>query len=175
MTSYITLKTQALGELLLVASETKLVGVYFADCKHSPQIRADWKRDPRHPILKQAHAELLEFLKGERTAFSVPLQFAGTKFQEKVWTQLSRIPFGETISYSELARRVGSPRAVRAAGSANGKNPLGVLIPCHRVISKDGGLGGYAGGLDRKTRLLDLEKKASCSKTNGRKLSLRAA
>jgi methylated-DNA-[protein]-cysteine S-methyltransferase len=158
MNSYTTIKTEALGELLLVANETKLTGIYYADCKHVPKARAKWKHDAKHPVLKQAGAELQEFLSGRRTSFSVPLQFAGTKFQQKVWSQLAKIPFGETISYSELARRVGSPRAMRAAGSANGKNPFSIVIPCHRVISKDGTLGGYAGRLDRKQRLLDLER-----------------
>ncbi len=158
MTSYTTIKTEALGELLLVASETKLTGIYYADCKHAPKSRGAWKRDPKHPVLKQAGKELLEFLDGKRTSFSVPMEFAGTKFQQKVWTQLAKIPFGETISYTELARRVGTPRAVRAAGSANGRNPLSIVIPCHRVISKDGTLGGYAGRLERKQRLLDLEQ-----------------
>lgn len=163
MTSYTKIKTETLGELLLVANDTKLTGIYFADCDHAPKPGADWKNNPKHPVLKQAQAELTEFLKGKRTSFSVPLHFSGTKFQEKVWTQLAKIPFGKTISYSELARRVGAPRAMRAAGSANGKNPLGIIIPCHRVISKDGSLGGYAGRLDRKQHLLDIERGLSAT------------
>jgi len=157
MTSYTKIKTDTLGELLLVANDTKLTGIFYADCKHAPKPKADWQMNPKHPLLKQAYAELLEFLAGKRKSFSVPLHFAGTKFQQKVWAQLAKIPFGQTISYSELARRVGAPRAMRAAGSANGKNPFSIVIPCHRVISKDGTLGGYAGRLDRKQRLLDIE------------------
>jgi methylated-DNA-[protein]-cysteine S-methyltransferase len=158
MTSYTKIKTETLGELLLVANDAKLTGIYYADCKHAPRPKAEWKLDAKHPVLKQAHLELLEFLEGKRTSFSVPLHFDGTKFQQKVWTQLAKIPFGKTISYSELARRVGVPRAMRAAGSANGRNPLSIVIPCHRVISKDGTLGGYAGRLNRKQRLLDIER-----------------
>jgi methylated-DNA-[protein]-cysteine S-methyltransferase len=158
MTSYTKIKTDTLGELLLVANETKLTGIYYADCKHAPKPKADWRLNPKHPVFKQAHRELLEFLDGKRKSFSVPLHFAGTRFQQRVWTQLAKIPFGKTISYSELASRVGAPRAMRAAGSANGRNPLSIVIPCHRVISKDGTLGGYAGRLNRKQRLLEIER-----------------
>jgi methylated-DNA-[protein]-cysteine S-methyltransferase len=158
MTAYTTFTTEPLGELLLVADKTKLTGAYFADCDHAPKIGADWTFEPEHPVLRQAQKEILAYLRGEETSFSVPLHFSGTKFQEKVWAQLARIPFGETISYSELARRAGAPAAIRAAGSANGKNPLSIFIPCHRVIGKDGTLGGYAGSLNRKQRLLELER-----------------
>jgi len=158
MTSYTTVKTQSLGDLLLVANDTQLTGVYYADSKHAPAIKGDWKNNPEHPVLQQAREEILGFLQGQRTSFSVPLHFSGTNFQQKVWTQLAKIPFGETISYSELARRAGAPSAVRAAGSANGKNPLSIIIPCHRVISKDGTLGGYAGRVHRKQRLLEIEQ-----------------
>ncbi len=160
MTSYTTIKTKAVGELLLVASETSLTGIYFADCPPTPKIGGDWKLNPRHPVLRHAGAELKEFLDGRRTAFSVPLYFSGTKFQRAVWSQLEKIPFGETICYSELARRAGAASAVRAAGSATGKNPFAIVVPCHRVISKDGSLGGYAGTLARKRRLLALEKRS---------------
>jgi len=166
MTSYTTLKTQALGDLLLVANDTKLIGIYYADCNHAPEIAADWRHNPRHPILQQAKKEIGSFLEGKRNSFSVPLHLDGTKFQQKVWTQLARIPFGQTISYSELARRAGRPTAIRAAGSATGRNPLSIIIPCHRVISKNGTLGGYAGRLDRKQRLLVLEEKAAGEKAH---------
>ena len=158
MNSYLTCHIPELGELLLVAGEKHLIGLYYLDAKHAPKIGKGWKLDPRHSVLCQTRQELLEFARGERRAFSVPLQLAGTEFQRKVWEQLAAIPFGETISYSELARRAGAPAAVRAAGSANGKNPVSILIPCHRVISKDGSLGGYAGNLTRKQRLLEIER-----------------
>jgi methylated-DNA-[protein]-cysteine S-methyltransferase len=157
MKSYTYLKTEMLGELLLVATSSHLVGVYFANQHNGPKLSADWKMDPAHPILKQAGRELNKYLAGKRTDFSVPLAFDGTEFQREVWKQIARIPFGKTISYTELAQRVGAPKATRAAGTATGRNPIGVIIPCHRVVGKDGGLGGYAGGLDRKKRLLKIE------------------
>jgi methylated-DNA-[protein]-cysteine S-methyltransferase len=161
MTSYTILKTKRLGDLLLVANEKQLTGIYFQDCKHSPKPRTDWKLNPRHSVLKQAGAELQEYLAGRRKDFSVPLQHAGTDFQNEVWRQIARIPFGETITYTELARRSGKPDAIRAAGTATGRNPLSLIVPCHRVVAKDGGMGGYAGGLERKEHLLELEAGAA--------------
>ena len=158
MTFYCHLKHPLIDELLLIADPTKLVGIYFADWKHAPAVQRDWKLDPQQPILKAAAREIEDYLNGKRTKFSVPLHFAGTEFQRKVWEQLQAIPYGETISYSELARRAGNPRAVRAAGSANGRNPFCIMVPCHRVIAKDGTIGGYAGGLARKRHLLAVEK-----------------
>jgi methylated-DNA-[protein]-cysteine S-methyltransferase len=160
MTSYSTLKTSEYGDLLLVADETHLRGIYFSDCKHTPAKMADWKHDPAHPVLQQAGRELREYLEGKRDSFSVPMRSVGTEFQRKVWEEIARIPFGETITYGELAERSGSASAVRAAGTATGRNPLSIVIPCHRVAGKNGGLGGYAGGLERKRRLLALEANA---------------
>jgi methylated-DNA-[protein]-cysteine S-methyltransferase len=157
MKSYAYLKTEMLGDLLLVANASRLIGIYFSNQHNGPKPSADWKNDPSHPILKQAARELNEYLSGKRTDFSVPLAFDGTGFQREIWKQIARIPFGKTISYTELARRVGAPKATRAAGTATGRNPLGIIIPCHRVVGKDGGLGGYAGGLDRKKSLLKIE------------------
>ena len=110
------------------------------------------------PFLDQLKRELEEYFDGRRKAFSVPLVYPGTPFQSKVWNALRKIPFGTTISYEELAHRVGSPAGQRAAGHANGQNPIAIIIPCHRVINKDGKLGGYGGGLWRKRILLDLER-----------------
>ncbi len=156
-TSYTFLKTSLLGELLLVANKTQLTGIYFADRGHTPAIRRDWVRNAGHPVLKKTARELEDYLAGKRQTFSVSIQGHGTSFQRKVWKQIGKIPFGQTVTYSELARRAGSPRAVRAAGTATGSNPLGIVIPCHRVIGKDGALRGYAGGLERKRRLIELE------------------
>jgi len=103
-------------------------------------------------------AQLDEYFAGTRTGFEVPMLLEGTEFQQAVWAQLCAIPYGSTISYGELARRVGNPKASRAVGLANGRNPIAVIVPCHRVIAGDGSLGGYGGGLDRKTALLDLER-----------------
>jgi methylated-DNA-[protein]-cysteine S-methyltransferase len=154
-----TILPSPLGDLLLLANETKLTGLYFAGEKHAPDIRAFPRRDD-HPILKQAFAELSEYFNGARTSFCVPLAFSGTPFQVMVWQQIAQIPLGRTISYSEVARRAGAPASVRAVGTATGRNPISIIVPCHRVVGKSGGLQGFAGGLDRKQRLLDLERVA---------------
>lgn len=112
----------------------------------------------RHPLLDALKAELAEYFRGERRVFDVPLALSGTPFQERVWRLLLEIPYGETISYDQLARRVGKPGGQRAVGRANGDNRIAVVIPCHRVIRASGHLGGYGGGLDRKRRLLALEQ-----------------
>jgi methylated-DNA-[protein]-cysteine S-methyltransferase len=157
MTSYCILK-KTLGDLLLVANETELIGVYFDACNHVPAARNTWTLDPRHPVLRQARKQLDEFFMGERISFSLPLNLEGTEFQKRIWREIARIPYGQTISYGELARRAGNPRAIRAAGVNTGKNPLGIVVPCHRVIGKDGRLTGYAGGLEWKRHLLNLEE-----------------
>lgn len=112
----------------------------------------------RHPLLEQLRCELEEYFAGRRREFTVPLVYPGTPFQVKVWEALRQIPYGETRSYERLAWSIGSPQAQRAVGHANGQNPVAILIPCHRVINKDGKLGGYGGGLWRKQLLLDLER-----------------
>ena len=156
MNSYSILKS-TVGDLLLVADETHLIGIYFSGEKHAPATR-DWKRNPDHTVLKQTARELDEYFHGTRTTFSVPLRYDGTKFQQEIWRQISQISFGKTISYTELAKRAGAPSAPRAAGTATGQNPLSIIIPCHRVVGRNGGLRGYAGGLDRKRHLLEVEK-----------------
>lgn len=157
MKSYIILKTALVGELLLTANETHLTGVYFNDRKHALLPSRDGRRDPAHAILRRASDELQEYLAGDRNAFTVPLMFAGTGFQQAIWRQIALVPHGETITYSDLANRVNVPDAVRAAGTATGQNPISIIIPCHRIVGKDGKMRGYAGGLDRKRALLDLE------------------
>ncbi|HTR42070.1 MAG TPA: methylated-DNA--[protein]-cysteine S-methyltransferase [Pseudomonadales bacterium] len=157
MKSYTYLKTQMLGELLLVATSTHLVGIYFSNHKNGPKLPGVWKLDAKHPILRQADRELEEYLAGQRNSFSVPISYDGTDFQNEIWKQIARIPFGGTITYSELARKAGAPAAIRAAGTATGRNPLSIIVPCHRVVGKNGGMGGYAGGLDRKKSLLKIE------------------
>jgi len=158
MKSYTYLKTELVGELLLVATAAHLVGIYFRNQKRGPQLPGDWKLNPKHPILRQAGAEIIEYLEGTRTTFSVPISFEGTSFQQEIWRQIALIPFGQTISYSELAQRAKASKAVRAAGAATGKNPLGIIVPCHRVIGKNGSMTGFAGGLDRKKSLLKIER-----------------
>jgi AraC family transcriptional regulator of adaptative response/methylated-DNA-[protein]-cysteine methyltransferase len=120
-----------------------------------------------HAWLKQLRGELAEYFAGKRQAFAVPLESRGTPFQEKVWAELRRIPHGETISYDELARRIGQPTAQRAVARANGMNRICILIPCHRVIGKDGSLTGYGGGLWRKRLLLELERAANPPDSRG--------
>ena len=156
MTSYSIVKT-SLGELALVANETELIGVYFYDCRHVPTALKTWTRDDKNPLLKKAAKEITEYLDGKRNTFTFALASVGTDFQKKVWKEIAKIPFGKTVSYTDLAKRAGSPNAIRAAGTATGKNPLSIIVPCHRVLGKDKAIGGYAGGLERKRHLLKLE------------------
>jgi len=111
-----------------------------------------------NPLTKETCKQLDEYFAGERKEFDLPLAPEGTSFQQAAWKQLQEIPYGQTISYSQEAKAVGRPKACRAVGSANGKNPIAIIIPCHRVIAANGGLGGYASGLENKIKLLDLEK-----------------
>ena len=158
MNSYTTLKTKQLGELILTANENQLTGIYFTGRKHVPAALKEWTPDPNHAVLKKAARELEAFLNGKRKDFTVPLQADGTDFQRKIWRQLARIPYGQTITYGELARRAGRPEAIRAAGAACGQNPHAIIVPCHRIVAKSGALQGFAGGLETKKRLLALER-----------------
>lgn len=144
-----------LGRLRLVARGQALVGLYFADRPKAPQPGPDWVAD--RGALADTERQLAQYFAGQRTAFTVPVALSGTAFQRRVWAVLRGIGYGEAISYAELARRAGNPRASRAVGGANGANPVTVVVPCHRVIAADGGLGGYGGGTDRKAWLLRLE------------------
>ena len=151
------------GKLTLVASEQGLAAILW---EHDRPRRVGLKidgEDTRHPVLLEAERQLGEYFAGRRTAFALPLDFAGTPFQTKVWSALLTIPFGETRSYGQIARQIGSPRAVRAVGAANGRNPLSIVAPCHRVIGAAGQLTGFAGGLEVKARLLALEATAPAS------------
>ena len=152
MKNYVTEFTSPIGKLQLRGTESALTGVFMEP--HPPA--ADAVRDDGP--LREARRQLEEYFAGERQEFSLALEAEGTDFQRRVWTALGDIPFGETISYGELARRIGNPRAVRAVGLANGRNPISIIVPCHRVIGADGSLTGYGGGLDRKRFLLALEK-----------------
>ena len=138
------------GELRCVATEDALIGVFSpSQRKHEDSETAE-----RHPVIDLAIAELAAYFDGKETTFSTPLQMEGTEFQRAVWGELLKIPFGETRSYAQIASGIGKPAAVRAVGAANGKNPIGIIVPCHRVIGKDGSLTGYAGGVDMKLWLL---------------------
>ena len=145
--------TTPIGELMLTADDDgALTGVYLPNRLPDP---AGWERDDE--LLADARRQLTEYFAGERTTFDLPLRPAGAPFQLRVWEALLRIPYGETASYGELARELGHPTAARAVGAANGRNPIAIVVPCHRVIGSNGSLTGYAGGLECKRALLDLE------------------
>ncbi len=144
------------GKLVVAANDGGAIcHVLFESNRHDAAGRQHWRRD--RDALAQARAQLLAFLAGERNDFDLPLAAVGTPFQMKVWEALSTIPFAQTRSYADIARQVGSPAAVRAVGSANGRNPLPIVVPCHRVIGSNGRLSGFGGGLPAKQFLLQLE------------------
>jgi methylated-DNA-[protein]-cysteine S-methyltransferase len=145
------------GRLTLVGSERGLAAVLWEDEAPSPAGLGDAVEDTRHPLLLQAQRQLAEYFAGSRRTFTVPLDPSGTQFQNKVWNALRTIPFGETRSYGQIADQIGSRKAVRAVGAANGRNPIPIIVPCHRVIGADGTLTGFGGGLAIKARLLALE------------------
>jgi methylated-DNA-[protein]-cysteine S-methyltransferase len=146
-----------LGPMTLAATPEGLAGVWFNGQRHGPDT-AGWCRDLTHPVLLKAIAQLADYFTHGRLAFDLPLDMtAGTAFQQQVWRALLAIEPGETVSYGALSASIGKPAAVRAVGAAVGRNPISIVVPCHRVIGTNGALTGYAGGLDRKTALLTLE------------------
>ncbi|WP_314412305.1 methylated-DNA--[protein]-cysteine S-methyltransferase [Streptomyces kroppenstedtii] len=146
------------GPLTLVATDGVLSGLYMTDQRHRPP--EDSFGDPDDLPFAEATEELRAYFAGELQDFSVRLHLHGTPFQRSVWAELRRIPYGETRSYGQLADALGNPKASRAVGLANGKNPLGIIVPCHRVVGADGSLTGYGGGVERKRMLLDFERGA---------------
>lgn len=146
-----------LGVLTLRSDGRALTGVYLAGGRSGPVTREGWVRED-DAVLPEARRQLTAYFAGERLTFDLPMAPAGTAFQCRVWQALSQIPHAETISYGELARRVANPKAVRAVGLANGRNPLAIIVPCHRVIGANGALVGFGGGLDRKRWLLAHEQ-----------------
>jgi len=157
MTTFFTVFENPLGPLLLMSDGTSLTGLHTDNDKHRPAIRPAWVRDDNVPPFAQAIAQLRAYFDGKLTEFDLPLAPQGTEFQMRVWRELRNIPFGETVSYAELARRIGRPTASRAVGHSNARNPISIIVPCHRVIGADKSLTGYAGGLERKRMLLALE------------------
>jgi len=147
-----------LGQLTLVATDQgELAGLYLEEHRHRPPLETFGARDDS--VLPDVVRQLKEYFAGERTTFDVPLRLTGTPFQQRVWTALQDIPYGETTTYGDLAASLGLvPGASRAVGLANGKNPVSIIVPCHRVVGSTGSLTGYGGGLDRKRRLLDHER-----------------
>ena len=155
---YYGMMTSAIGELMLISDGEALTGLYMNNQKHAAR-RAIAVRD--EGMLKHPREQLQAYLDGELRDFELPLAAEGTPFQQRVWRALCDIPYGETISYGELARRIGQPTASRAVGLANGQNPISIVVPCHRVIGANGSLTGYGGGLERKRWLLAHESKGS--------------
>lgn len=146
-----------LGAMILAASDAGLAGAWFEDQRHLPDC-SGWRPGADHPLLLEAMAQLDDYFAGRRATFDLPLDVTGgTPFQQSVWRALRTIARGETISYRALGERAGCPAAVRAVGAAVGRNPLSIVVPCHRVVGADGSLTGYAGGLERKRALLRLE------------------
>ena len=150
-----------LGSLIAAATDKGLAGLWFDGQRHLPSEltgAAVWPTDDDHPVLKHAAQQLEEYFNGMRNTFDLPLDLShGTAFQQSVWQALLAIAPGSTASYGEISARIGNPAAVRAVGAAVGRNPVSIIVPCHRVMGADGSLTGYAGGLDRKTALLTLE------------------
>ena len=148
------------GNLKLVASDKGLVAVLWeGDSPRRVRLPGLVAND-QHPVLVETERQLREYFAGKRKAFSIVLDMRGTRFQKDVWEALLAIPFGETRSYGQLAKQLGNPRATRAVGAANGRNPVSIIVPCHRVVGSSGKLTGFAGGLDAKAHLLKLEREA---------------
>jgi methylated-DNA-[protein]-cysteine S-methyltransferase len=157
-TTYLLLDSPV-GPLRLVSDGEHLTGVFFSEHRHAPDpsgTQVDAQEAPE--VLRRAADQLGEYFEGRRTDFDLPLAASGTPFQQRVWDLLRQIPYGRTRSYGQLAAELGQPGASRAVGLANGRNPLSIVVPCHRVVGADGSLTGYGGGAERKRHLLDLER-----------------
>lgn len=152
-----TIVDSPIGPLTLVATDGAISGLYMETQRHLPDAASFGVRDDAGPF-GEVTRQLVEYFAGERTEFDLPLRLEGTGFQRQVWAGLQDVPYGETWSYGQLAAHIGSPGASRAVGLANGRNPIGVIVPCHRVVGANGKLTGYGGGLERKQFLLDLER-----------------
>jgi methylated-DNA-[protein]-cysteine S-methyltransferase len=156
MTYYHKIITSPVGKLKLVATDKALCAVLF----HGDSTWMFYSQPiARHAILDRAEQQLAEYFRGERTTFDLPMEFGGTEFQKKAWKALTKIPYGKTISYREQAKMLGDTKKARPIGQANGKNPISIIVPCHRVIGASGKLTGYGGGLSCKEYLLNLERK----------------
>lgn len=156
-----------LGHIIMAATDQGLAGLWFEGQRHLPVELIEfsvqggpavWPVNDSHPVLRQTRQQVIEYFAGQRTQFDMPLDLSyGTAFQQSVWQALLAIPQGDTASYGAISQRIGKPAAVRAVGAAVGRNPVSIIVPCHRVIGASGALTGYAGGLDRKSALLVLE------------------
>jgi len=157
MAYYYKLMISPVGVLTLLASDQGLAAILWQDDDPKRVRLSPVTENNLHPLLLETERQLNDYFAGQRQRFDLPLDFTGTEFQKKVWAALVTIPFGETRSYGEIARQIGHPQAVRAVGAANGKNPISIVAPCHRVIGANGKLTGFAGGLATKAFLLDIE------------------
>jgi methylated-DNA-[protein]-cysteine S-methyltransferase len=146
-----------LGPLIAAARGDAVCAIHFVGARHAPRIPAGWHEAPADALLAECERQLLAYLDGRRREFDLPIAATGTAFQQRVWREIAAIGFGERVTYAELARRCGAAGAARAVGAATGRNPLSIVVPCHRVVGSAGALTGYAGGLERKARLLSLE------------------
>ncbi len=158
MTTYYTYFDSPIQPLLLTSNGTALTGLFMGAHKHGPEIENAWAQSDEAAPFAEAKQQLAAYFAGQLTNFDLPLAPVGTEFQRRVWDELRRIPYGQTVSYGELARRIGNPNACRAVGLANGRNPLSIIVPCHRVVGANGKLVGYAGGMARKEAMLALEQ-----------------
>lgn len=159
MTTYYSFWRSPIGEVLMTSDGFALTGLYLENQKYHPAVDKRWISRDELDLFDVARTQLTEYFEGTRTEFELVFKFDGTEFQQEVWNQLSKIPYGETISYQELADRIGRPKAVRAVGQANGRNPICIMVPCHRVVGMNGTLTGYGGGLPRKEYLLKHESR----------------
>ena len=158
--TYYTFIESPIGPLQLISDGVALTGLFMNEHKNGPRPGEDWVRDDTHALLIEAQRQIAAYFTGKRKTFDLPLAPRGTEFQRRVWDALNGIPYGTTLSYGELARRIGDPKASRAVGLANGSNPISIIVPCHRVIGANGKLTGYGGGIERKRALLKLEGSA---------------
>lgn len=150
-------ETGLIGTLTLAADDQGLRYVYFPQGRNTRPVQADWQRRPEH--FREAKRQLTAYFKGDLKTFDLELAPIGTDFQRRVWAALVRIPYGTVVSYKFIAEAVGNPRAVRAVGGATGRNPVPIIVPCHRVVGSNGSLTGFGGGLQTKSLLLQLEKR----------------
>jgi methylated-DNA-[protein]-cysteine S-methyltransferase len=168
-------RASPLGTLRLASRGGALIGLWFDGQKYDARSSADWREAPGDPLLRDAAHQLDEYFAGRRRRFDLRLAPVGTPFQREVWRAIAAVPAGSTITYAELARRVGRPTSVRAAGAATGRNPLSIVVPCHRIVGAGGALTGYAGGLERKKALLALERAMPAQRAATRTHSARDA
>ncbi|MEM1278787.1 MAG: methylated-DNA--[protein]-cysteine S-methyltransferase [Cyanobacteria bacterium P01_H01_bin.152] len=167
MTTYYDWFESSLCTLLLTSDGRSLTGLYLDGQKYFPTQVQTWTAAPQIEPLPQVREQLGEYFAGQRQTFDLPLNPSGTNFQQRVWQCLQQIPFGTTCSYGTLAQMIGNPSASRAVGAANGRNPISIIVPCHRVVAANRQLTGYAGGLDRKRWLLQHEQSHTTDRQNG--------